>query len=430
MSELDDLLAACVAAPDDDAPRLVWADAVGGQRGELVVIQCRLAREGLALAPAEAGALLARQDELLAMHGKAWSGFADVPAVKRCLFRRGFVESIEVDVAKLWWPQLFVTAPLVTALRVKGIDQRIDYTDDGEPAGEDPIVALERVLAAPELGRLRGLEIDDARIVEITGDTEWHYASSSVMDRVLEHVAASGRLAGLRALGLIDEYTARGLHELIGANVLPTIERLRLQYGETTRDQARALFAAAPRLRALDDYAALALADIADLIPASVVELRGIVRGEAGWEALAASPVAEGLQRLGVVGSTALPPGAPLGAFPSLRALAYHAGDAREVAAPSAAELAACALPHLRELRLVAGLAAADVLAIAEAFGPQLARLEVPASDHLPLAELRAKVAGHVAAIPYTSMTDRLLHVGVDPREPWLSDAPVVLRRY
>jgi hypothetical protein len=48
MSVEDDLLEACRLAPDDDAPCLVWADAVGGERGELIVIQCDLAGRALA----------------------------------------------------------------------------------------------------------------------------------------------------------------------------------------------------------------------------------------------------------------------------------------------------------------------------------------------------------------------------------------------
>lgn len=36
MSQLDDLIAQCQAAPDDDTPRLLWAQTVGGERGELV----------------------------------------------------------------------------------------------------------------------------------------------------------------------------------------------------------------------------------------------------------------------------------------------------------------------------------------------------------------------------------------------------------
>src|SRR5688572_29851145 len=97
MSAEDALLEASRLAPDDDAPRLVWADAVGGERGELVVIQCDLARGGLA--PAEVAARRRRERELLANRGAEWAGLDDLGA--RFEFRRGFVEAIEIG-AKLF----------------------------------------------------------------------------------------------------------------------------------------------------------------------------------------------------------------------------------------------------------------------------------------------------------------------------------------
>jgi hypothetical protein len=73
---------------DDDEPRLVLADALGGDRSELARVQCELARGGIE--PARSGFLRRRQRELLASNGATWShlrGIAD-----HCVFRRGFVE--------------------------------------------------------------------------------------------------------------------------------------------------------------------------------------------------------------------------------------------------------------------------------------------------------------------------------------------------
>src|SRR5688500_16440309 len=53
---------AILADLDDDAPRLVWADQIGGERGELVVIQCRLAGQ---LSDDDRASLEAREEELL-----------------------------------------------------------------------------------------------------------------------------------------------------------------------------------------------------------------------------------------------------------------------------------------------------------------------------------------------------------------------------
>src|SRR5262245_55759512 len=91
MSMLDALIAEIQAAPDDDAPRLAWANAVGGERGELVIVQCRLA-SGVVTNRDEWRRLRARERELLCAHGVAWSGLAgEYPS--SCMFRRGFVDS-------------------------------------------------------------------------------------------------------------------------------------------------------------------------------------------------------------------------------------------------------------------------------------------------------------------------------------------------
>src|SRR6188508_3624625 len=91
MSMLDALIAQIQATPDDDAPRLAWANAAGGERGELVVVQCRLA-SGAVTDRDEWRRLRARERELLLANGVAWSGLAgEYPS--SCMFRRGFVES-------------------------------------------------------------------------------------------------------------------------------------------------------------------------------------------------------------------------------------------------------------------------------------------------------------------------------------------------
>ncbi len=92
MDDVDRVLADCVANPDDDGPRLVWADLVGGERGELVVLQCDLARGDLT--PAEAAIRRRRERELLERNAIAW---AALPAfARRWSFRRGFVEAVKV----------------------------------------------------------------------------------------------------------------------------------------------------------------------------------------------------------------------------------------------------------------------------------------------------------------------------------------------
>src|SRR6188768_1357370 len=96
------VFAECVAAPEDDGPRLVWADLVGGKRGELVVVQCDLARGDLSAQ--EAVQRRRRERELLDAHGVAWGG-ALANTATRWSFRRGFVETARFSELRLAEPQ-------------------------------------------------------------------------------------------------------------------------------------------------------------------------------------------------------------------------------------------------------------------------------------------------------------------------------------
>jgi uncharacterized protein (TIGR02996 family) len=418
VSELEDLLAACVASPDDDAPRLVWADAIGGERGEFVVVQCRLARAELT--PAERGVLIARHDELLLAHGIEWSGFARGAGVKQCQFRRGFVEAIEADVTRLPLSRLFQQAPLLVSVHVRGIGQDVDYREADKPATPHPVDMLRQLIAQPELQRLRGIEIDEARLYETTGDTEWHFDSTSYADQVLELIASSGKLAGFRGLAIHDTFTERGMHELLGSNALAALEALAFRFGKADALQVRELCEAAPRLRSLDLHHAIDVATIADHIPASVVELSACMSGD-DLEKLAASPIAATLERLDVQGR--LDPEL-LAAFPRLRSLVMRYTQASD----QIGRLVRTPLASLRELSLPSEIT--DALPVAEAFGQQLDCLDVRGNDKLTgqTDELRQRVAGYVRAndleFPWNKVasvtTDKPMQVGINTREPWI----------
>src|SRR5215203_3937104 len=108
------MLAQCEAAPDDDGPRLVWADRVGGERGELVVLQCDLARGGLS--GAELAQRRKRERELLDAHGIEWAG-ALTQSATRWSFRRGFIESARF--APRWFqPAHLADHPLLSTVAI------------------------------------------------------------------------------------------------------------------------------------------------------------------------------------------------------------------------------------------------------------------------------------------------------------------------
>ena len=248
---LGELLAECIAHPDDDQPRLVWADAVGGERGELVAIQCA---ERSALRPGELAALNRRERALLA-RALEWSGLAGV--AHRVRFRRGFVDAIDIDYdAAVAHARLIATAcPLLTSLTLRG------HTSDPR--------AFPRLAATPFWKSLRALDVVDRFAVE--------------------------------SLGPIDQFVAIGLTRpsstdlrmLVRAGI-GHVERLWLRCPTYDLDAFDELAVAAIRVRALD-VASLEDTQFEHRLPAlSDLTLRNPVPG-----AIAAlAPLADRLERL------------------------------------------------------------------------------------------------------------------------------------
>ena len=136
MASAEAVLAECLARPDDDAPRLVYADLIGGPRGEFIVLQCDLARGEVT--PARR----ARERELVDEFGQTWAGAIAKRGV-RWQFHRGFVDAIRID-GRAHFP--FADAPFLTAVTI---------ADDVE----DP-KAVDRVLA--DVPNLRALALPGA----------------------------------------------------------------------------------------------------------------------------------------------------------------------------------------------------------------------------------------------------------------------------
>jgi uncharacterized protein (TIGR02996 family) len=159
MSDGDALLAAILAEPDADLPRLVfadWLDEYGGAadraRAEFIRAQVELAG-----GPADARRveLLARERTLLSTHGEAWleplreRGGPLPKTVAHAEFRRGFVE-------RVWMPATwFVARAEVLFASVPVRELRLTRTTVAELAG---------VLASPYFPRLEALDLSDRRL--------------------------------------------------------------------------------------------------------------------------------------------------------------------------------------------------------------------------------------------------------------------------
>lgn len=396
----DPLLEACLAAPDDDGPRLVLADAIGGERGEFIVVQCALARGGLS--PERSGALRRRQRELIAANGVAWSGLTGL--AKRVTFRRGFVDAVELDADVLLArsDELFTTAFLVrnallTGMVIERLQGRPDLPDD-----RSPLWMLPATFALPAMARLVGLHLDPIGIAWTDPDEEDLSDWDSREDRAIELAIESGVLANLTSFGAGGLRRAT-IDKLIAAGAFTRIERLCLGSHESAFNAA---LAHAPEIRAVTARSASIDATVSTSgalhcgldsleIPATVVELE--VQGDLA--VLPALPLAAQLERL-VVGLHQIHH-EPTRLAACVRLRSLHLTDHRDWSGHSGAladAFASLSLPALRELR-ASGLGVPIVFAIAKTFGPQLELLDLRGSAaelHHRRGELQALVAGDV----------------------------------
>ncbi len=169
------LLRLVIENPEDDTPRLVYADWLeeNGRedRAEFIRLQCQIAR--LAETEAEQIDLAERESALMGSHRTNW--LAEVPAWSRggAEFRRGFVEVIEASTRAFLrnGRALFRRAPVLSV--------QLNLVEDG-PLAE--LAAFEPLANVRELG----LTYEDI------SDTTW------------QAFLESGLLAGLRELTLIS----------------------------------------------------------------------------------------------------------------------------------------------------------------------------------------------------------------------------------
>lgn len=141
----DELLRRVIAAPDDDTPRLAyadWAEDAGDvQRAEFIRLQCRLAR--MSAADPQFAELQQREAELLAQFAGLWA-LELGNSVSQWAYRRGFVDAVEMclETSRDEIVALLQKAPIK---RLRDISQFCD---------------LQGVVdALPDLAGLEGLEL-------------------------------------------------------------------------------------------------------------------------------------------------------------------------------------------------------------------------------------------------------------------------------
>jgi uncharacterized protein (TIGR02996 family) len=268
--------------PDDDAPRLIYADQLDDRgddpsaaRAELIRVQVELAR--LSPLSPRAAELIERQDELLEWGERLWLGeWADVLA--GWTFRRGLVEAVRVDASVFLdrAADLFAAFPTLTVAKLT------------RAAGHLPELA-----ACPWLAHLRGLDLSDN---DITGPE-------------IGCLTASRNTCLLEALDLSDNPLGPGGAERVGnplyADELRELHLARCGLGG--EGLARLLGGYAPAWRRLDLSGnhltrrdAVRLAESRVMGRVASLDLADNPLDDGGVSGLVSAPAAAGLVDLGL----------------------------------------------------------------------------------------------------------------------------------
>jgi len=409
-------MAEIAAAPEDDAARLVWADAEGGERGELVVLQCELARGGHS--PAESGARRRRQRELLASHGREWSGLAGI--AERVAFRRGFVDAaaIKADTFVTHADRIFAVAPLLRTVEFGGFIQRVDQY--GRADGPDPLVPLRALLEHPGYRRLVGAGLSPIG-VETERESEfnpygWESRAAEGLAVALEHDAFSNLQAVDFAIDSVDAT------RVVKVNAWQRISRARIgpRLGEPATTE---LFRSMSELRALDFRGAVGRnAALVAALPHGLTELRIGGLQERSLAALAETPLADTVEVLFVhhIQTNVFEPLATFSKLRSLHLSDLSLGSAGYSATRKQPLAALCSLsmPALRELHISASLTAEELGPIAAAFGPQLELLDLRGARAGDVEGVRTLVAGDLVTGAWIDSTPGL-HASHDRAPAW-----------
>jgi uncharacterized protein (TIGR02996 family) len=270
MTEDEAFLQDILDRPDDDTPRLVYADWLEehgqSERVEFIRVQCELAK--LEEWDERWDELKQREQRALRGSRKEWLGGAE-GLVRKWEFRRGFLDSAHVrpnDLAA-FGEELFRRTPL-RHVRLSGTF--------GDPAlralAASPHLAKVRSLefyyfrlgaprlavlvASPHLGGLRALQLDGCRIgpdgarllagsPNLAGLTELRLRHGEIGPAGAAALAASPHLARLEALDLTGNGIAdEGLTALAGSPHLANLTDLRVQSNHIGPQGVEALTAA------------------------------------------------------------------------------------------------------------------------------------------------------------------------------------------
>lgn len=265
------LLAAIAARPDDDGPRLVYADALSEQqdpRGEFILLQCQAAR--LPSEDPKRAELAQRAKQLLDQHRAAWS-----PAGLEWQFDRGFPFFLQVHVSQLREH----LAAIHAAWTLRSLEVRFTSAEPGDLIGLLTFPVLQRVrslsfnwhtphhlaielLAEPWIAKLERLQFSWAMLPQpfwqVLGRAESHARQIPELDLMLSDArddfvrlldpAPWPRLRWLRLAN--GRLGTRGCELLAQPGLFPALEHLDVSWNRIGK-QGAALLARSPLIHQL-----------------------------------------------------------------------------------------------------------------------------------------------------------------------------------
>jgi uncharacterized protein (TIGR02996 family) len=313
MTDASDFLAAIIDQPDDDLPRLVYADfleeAGDADRADFIRVQCELARMP-GQHPARP-ALVARENELLRVNKPRWV-IAELGGKQ--VFRRGFVESVRTTAQWLIAASAELTRAPLRELRLQSADGyadeltrlpilsrvvSLDLTNNSFPTvvrilTEAPLTALRRLTARNCQIWPEGVQAL-ARSPAVARLQRLNLSGNPISDAGMETLATTPAFAGLAELiARADEQYpadcihANGVAALARSSVLTRLRLLDLG-GHYIGDAGLSTLVRSPSVSELVEL------DVPDN------EIGDI--GESGIDALVESPYLGHLKRLNLCGN-------------------------------------------------------------------------------------------------------------------------------
>jgi uncharacterized protein (TIGR02996 family) len=322
-------LQAIIEQPDDDLPRLAFADWLtehGDEaRAEFIRVQIELAR--LSVYDPRARPLRDREAALLQTHGDAWRG-ALARITSEAVFHRGFVERVKLGVRQFMdnAAELVRLAPIRTVQLLRAMQSKLSMAD---------LAASEHLTGVRGLS-LSGSQLGDGALAALLGGASWDrleelnlYGSEihSSTIRALNKL----RLSRLHTLVLAGNDLRRLLKDVLAAVSSSALRRLDLGDCGLDRNDVDALCAwsGLASVESLDLRAnrvgvrgTQALTASGRLGALRHLDLNDCAVGIGGMHALADCPALAGLTRLRLTGNAIKPAGIEaLAAGPSLRNL-------------------------------------------------------------------------------------------------------------